>query len=258
MARFLNDAHAPIALFDSGVGGIGVLREVKKLLPSEQFLYFGDTKNAPYGERSRMEILGLVKRAAAELLPCVKALVLACNTATAVAASELRSTHPDRLIIGMEPALAPAVRETRKAHARILVLATAATLREERFALLCQKYGKSATVWPFSAPGIVRLVEAGLSDSAEMDAYLRTIAMRLPDAPDAIVLGCTHFPFARNALRRVFGSIPLYDGASGTARELRRQLQLRGLLNTADTDGGTTIFASDPRSLPLLSNLYTK
>ena len=100
---FLKDTNAPIALFDSGAGGIGVLQEVKKLLPSEQFLYFGDTKNAPYGERTHKEIAALVKSAAATMIPHTKALVLACNTATAVAAEELRNAYPDYPIIGMEP-----------------------------------------------------------------------------------------------------------------------------------------------------------
>ena len=255
MALFLKDPNAPIALLDSGAGGIGVLREVKKLLPSEQFLYFGDTKNAPYGERDRAQIAALVQSAAKAMMPSTKAMVLACNTATAVAAEELRHICPDYPIIGMEPAIALA---TRMQHTRILVLATAATLREKRFVTLCQKHEKVATVLPISAPGIVRLVEAGLADSPEMDDYLRTLSAQLPFSPDAIVLGCTHFPFARNALQRVFGSIPLYDGASGTAAELHRQLQKRGLLASATAIGGTTIYTSDPRSLPLLIGLYKK
>ena len=252
---FLKDTNAPIALFDSGAGGIGVLQEVKKLLPSEQFLYFGDTKNAPYGERTHKEIAALVKSAAATMIPHTKALVLACNTATAVAAEELRNAYPDYPIIGMEPAVALAA---RMKHTRILVLATAATLREKRFVTLCQKHEKVATVLPISAPGIVRLVEMGLSDSPEMDGYLCALSAQLPFSPDAIVLGCTHFPFARNSLQRVFGNIPLYDGAAGTAMELRRQLQKRGLLSPATAAGGTTIFTSNPRSLPLLIELYKK
>ena len=142
--------YAPIALLDSGAGGIGVLREVQKLLPREQLLYFGDTANAPYGERSDEEILALVTRAAEHLIPRAKALVLACNTATSVAAEHLRRRYPAYPIIGMEPALRPALHTAP--HPRIAVLATAATLRSKRFADLCQMYAQNATVWPISAP----------------------------------------------------------------------------------------------------------
>lgn len=242
---------APIALLDSGVGGIGVLQEVKKLLPREQLLYFGDTANAPYGERDDSAVLQLVLKASEALLSHCKALVLACNTATAVAAATLRQRHPNAIIVGMEPALVPALRVA--AHPRIAVLATAATLRSEKFQkmlLLCQK---NADVWPISAPDIVRLVEKGLSDAPEMDAYLRSLFAKLP-TPDAVVLGCTHFPFAKAALRRVLGDIPLFDGAAGTAAELARRLQEQELL-TPLREGGVCLRASAPASLPLLCSL---
>lgn len=247
---------APIALLDSGAGGIGVLREVKKLLPSEQLTFFGDTKNAPYGERSAAEIRRLVLDGAARLLKDAKALVLACNTATAVAAQELRQLYPNTPIIGMEPALRPAA--LVKAHPRVLVLATAATLRMEKFEHLQQIYAKNATVFKIPAPNIVRLVDAGLADSPEMDAYLDgLLAPFRCDPPDAVVLGCTHFPFAAAAIRRALGgNVPLFDGAKGTARELRRRLSAEGSLAPQSAIGGVTLTASDPRSLPLLVSLY--
>ncbi|MBO5356086.1 MAG: glutamate racemase [Clostridia bacterium] len=247
---------APIALFDSGVGGIGVLREVKKLLPSEQLTFFGDAANAPYGERPTADIRRLVLEHAARLLQDCKALVLACNTATAVAANELRALYPDTPIIGMEPALRPAA--LIKAHPVILALATAATLRLEKFGHLQKIHAKNATVIKIPAPNIVRLVEAGLADSPEMDAYLDgLLAPFKQDPPDAVVLGCTHFPFAAASIRRVFGhNIPLFDGAKGTARELAHRLAADGLLAPKDAVGGVTITASDPRSLPLFTSLY--
>jgi len=232
------------------------LREVKKLLPREQLIYFGDSKNAPYGEKNTKEIRRLIFSAAEPLLCNVKALVIACNTATAVAAASLRQRYPHIPIIGMEPALLPALSVSK--NPRILVLATAATLREEKFALLRKKCEKNATVMALSAPGIVRLVEAGLADSPEMDAYLRTLLAPLPAAPDAVVLGCTHFPFARAALRRVLGNVPLFDGAAGTARELRRRLSKESSLAPQGTVGGVTLTASAPRSLPLFLRLYEK
>lgn len=243
---------APIALFDSGVGGIGVLREVKKLLPWEQLAFFGDAANAPYGERSADEVLELTLAAAARLIPHAKALVLACNTATAVAAEEIRRRYPDLPVIGMEPALRPAL--SVGPHPTVLVLATEATLRQKKFADLRQKCEKSATVIAIPAPGIVRLVEAGLADSPQMDAYLQMLLTPLSAPPDAVVLGCTHFPFARAALRRVLGSVPLFDGAAGTAKELYRQLALRNLLSPVP-HGGVLLHSSAPASLPLMARL---
>lgn len=248
-----NRTAAPIALLDSGAGGIGVLREVKKLLPREQLLYFGDTKNAPYGERSAPEVMRLTLAAAENLIPHAKALVLACNTATAVAVTELRRRYPHTPIIGMEPALTPAL--SVGAHPTILVLATEATLRQKKFALLREKCEKSATVLALSAPGIVRLVEAGLADSKEMDAYLRSLLAPLSQRPDAVVLGCTHFPFARAALRRTLGDVPLFDGAAGAARELRRRLTAEGLLAPHRATGGILLHSSAPTALPLLARL---
>lgn len=247
---------APIALFDSGAGGIGVLREVKKLLPSEQLTFFGDAANAPYGERPTEEIRDLVLDHAARLLKECKALVLACNTATAVAAEELRLRYPDTPIIGMEPALRPAA--LIKEHPVVLVLATAATLRMEKFDHLQEIYAKNATVIKIPAPNIVRLVEKGLANSPEMDAYLDGLLSPFKhDPPDAVVLGCTHFPFATPSIRRVLGhDALLFDGAKGTARELARRLAAEDLLAPRGALGSVTITASDPHSLPLFTSLY--
>ena len=245
-------AYAPIALFDSGAGGISVLQEVQKLLPREQLLYFGDNKNAPYGERSDADVLQLTQTAAKRLIPQSKALVLACNTATAVAADILRRSYPDFPIIGMEPALLPALRTTERPT--IAVLATAATLRSKRFEILCEKYAKNATVWRISAPEMVRMVEVGLADSAQMEQYLHTVFSALPTRPDAVVLGCTHFPFAAAAIGRVLPSVPLFDGAAGTARELARRLQAEVLLSPAPK-GGISLQTSAPAALPLLTRL---
>ena len=233
-----------------------MLQEVKKLLPREQFLYFGDAANAPYGEQSIERVRNLVLYSAERLLRECKALVLACNTATAVAASTLRARHPDRIIVGMEPALRPAV--LCGSVPTVLVLATAATLHEEKFKNLAERYGKAAHILPLAAPGIVTLVEAGKADSPEMVAYLSALLApyRTPP-PDAVVLGCTHFPFAKNAIRAALGQdIPFFDGAKGTARELARRLHGAGLLAPDTATGGVRITASDPAKLPLYHALY--
>lgn len=248
----MKNKAAPVAVFDSGVGGIGVLKEIQKLLPRENLLYFGDSKMAPYGERSTADVRRLVLSHAARLLKDAKALVLACNTATAAAARELRSAYPHVPIIGMEPAIKPAL--TVAPHPRILILATAATLREEKLKALLLKHEGEATFYKCAAPGLVRLVEAGLADSPETSRYLAALLSLFEgkNRPDAVVLGCTHFPFAGAAISRFFSDrIPLFDGAEGTARELSRRLFTADLLNPSKESGTVTLCASDTASLPL-------
>ncbi|MBQ3483208.1 MAG: glutamate racemase [Clostridia bacterium] len=248
---------APIAVFDSGAGGIGVLQEVQRMLPHENLFYFGDSAMAPYGERSTPEVRELVLRHAAHLLRFSKALVLACNTATAIAAEPLRARYPQIPIIGMEPALRPAVHVCT--HPHVLVLATAATLREKKFASLLQDCAKNATVTALAAPGIVRLVEANAADSPEMDAYLAALLAPLTQPPDAVVLGCTHFPFALPAFRRVLGArVPVFDGAHGTARQTARRLSATGLCNPQGARGAVLLASSHAAALPLYRRLLAQ
>lgn len=250
-------ADAPIAVFDSGAGGIGVLREVQKVLPAERLFYFGDTANAPYGEKSDAKIRRLALLHGERLLKNAKALLIACNTATALAAAPLRARHPDRLIVGMEPAIFPALAVT--AHPRVLVLVTAATERSEKFRALLRRAEKKADVTAVAAPDIVPLVEAGLSDSPEMERSLRALLTpHLSPPPDAVVLGCTHFPFAARAISRVTGGVPLFDGAAGTARHLAKVLDEAGLINTKTGRGEVTLTSSDPTALPLYRRLFEK
>ena len=249
-------ARSPIAIYDSGAGGIGLLQEVQRLLPAEQLLYFADAANAPYGDRGHDALFALITRQAARLLSKSKALVLACNTATAVAAEGLRTAFPGRIIIGIEPALRPAVR--RGDASTVWVLATAATLSEARFLSLCHREGRGARVIPIAAPGIVPLVEAGLADSPAMQEYLSGLFApyrALP--PDAVVLGCTHFPFAKKAIQGVLGrEIAFFDGNRGTARELRRRLLAAGLLAPKEGIGRVVLTASDPCRLGLYRTLF--
>ncbi len=252
----MKNAAAPVAVFDSGVGGIGVLREIKKLLPHENLLYFGDSKMAPYGERTTSDVRTLVLAHAERLLKDAKALVLACNTATAAAAKELRLAYPHVPIVGMEPAVKPAL--TVAPHPKLLILATAATLREEKLTALLLKHEGDADFYKCAAPGLVRLVEAGLADSPDTDCYLAALLapFKGEKRPDAVVLGCTHFPFAKAAISRFFGNrMPLFDGAAGTARELSRRLLVADCLNLSGKKGSVTLTASDAASLPLFKKL---
>jgi len=217
-----------IAVFDSGVGGISVLRELVRLMPNERFLYFGDSRNAPYGTRSKEAVRELTLAAAQRLMDRgVKALVVACNTATAVAIQTLRSRYPDTIIIGIEPALKVAA--DRYGNGRIGVMATPVTLAEEKFQQQVERF-PHLQVTPIPAPGLVELIEAGKADSDETRRLLRQLLAPHVGRLDALVLGCTHYPFVSGTIRELLGpDTALLDGGEGTARETLRRLRQAGL-----------------------------
>lgn len=227
----MNQKGDYIGVFDSGVGGISVLRHLRKLLPNERFLYYGDSANAPYGRRSTAQVQELTLAAANKMMEYgLKALVVACNTATAAAIHALRQTYPDLIVIGIEPALKPAVDQFP--GGRIGVMATQVTLREEKFDSLLHRYENAATITKIPAPGLVELVESGKADTNEAEALLSDILSPCAGKLDALVLGCTHYPLAVGAIRKVLGPrIVLIDGGEGTARETKRRLEQAGLLH---------------------------
>ena len=219
-----------IAVFDSGVGGISVLRELVKLMPQERYLYFGDSANAPYGTRPTAEVRALTLSAAERLMArgC-KALVVACNTATAAAIIDLRAKYPDKIIIGIEPALKVAA--DHFPGGEVGVMATPVTLREEKFDVLLHRFTDACTVHKIPAPGLVELVERGMAVSEESEALLRPLLAPYKDRLAAVVLGCTHYPFAAPVIGRLLGGhTALLDGGPGTARQTRRRLEAEGLL----------------------------
>ena len=241
----MNNKHDYIAVFDSGVGGISVLRHLLRLLPGERFVYFGDSANAPYGSRTTQEVRALTLSAVEKLLSeyPLKALVIACNTATAAAVNDVRTAHPDLIVVGIEPALKVAA--DHFPGGRVGVLATQVTLREEKFDSLLHRFDENVTIYKIPAPGLVELVEAGKVDTPETEALLKKVLGPYLGKLDAVVLGCTHYPFARNAIRRVLGeTVVLLDGGEGTARETRRRLELEGLLENGS--GGVMIRNSSP------------
>ena len=220
-----------IAVFDSGVGGISVLRQLVRLLPGERFLYFGDSANAPYGTRPTEQVRALTFAAVERLYAeyPIKALVLACNTATAAAVKELREAYPDRIIIGIEPAVKLAA--DHFPGGRVGVMATQVTLREEKFDTLLHRWDGCCTLAKIPAPGLVELVESGRGDSPEAEALLRPILEPYAGQLDALVLGCTHYPFAAKPIAKILGpGTALLDGGEGTARETRRRLPAQNLL----------------------------
>lgn len=237
-----------IAVFDSGVGGISVLRHLRRLLPREKFYYYGDSANAPYGSRSTGEVRTLTLAAAEHIFeerPC-KALIVACNTATAAAVKNLRERYPQKIIVGIEPALKVAA--DHFPGGRVGVMATQVTLREEKFDALLHRFDRGCTVEKIPGVGLVELVEQGKAESAETRALLEKILGPYRGKLDALVLGCTHYPFAAGLISQIL-NIPLLDGGEGTARETRRRLEEAGLL--AQGEGSLEIVNSSTEDTPV-------
>lgn len=225
----------PVAVFDSGVGGVSVLRELVRVMPKEKFYFFGDSANAPYGTKSKYEVLQLTRDHVEHFIDKgAKGVCIACNTATSAAVRQLRLEYPEFPIVGIEPALKPAV--SFMDHPKVLVMATPMTIREEKFQNLLKKYGEEAEVYPLACPGLMEYVEAGKAGSQEVQDFLNDL---LKDyAPggkygpmDAVVTGCTHYPFVADQIEKALGGgTRVFDGANGTAREMRRRLFATGLL----------------------------
>ena len=242
----MNTRHDYIAVFDSGVGGISVLRHLVRQMPGERYLYFGDSANAPYGSRTTEDVRRLPFAAAEKLMReyPLKALVLACNTATAAAVTQLRQAYPDLIVIGIEPALKLAADHFPRG--RIGVMATEVTLREEKFDILLHRFDENCTVTKIPAPGLVQLIEAGKTDDGDTEPLLQQSLSPYVGKMDGLGLGCTHYPFAARAISRVLGEgVTLLDGGDGTARETMRRLDAAGLLEKGTGEIRITNSAGD-------------
>lgn len=242
----------PIAFFDSGLGGISVLRETVRRLPHESYIYYGDSLHAPYGVKTADEVLALTRSAVEPLIARgVKALVIACNTATSYAIRQLRRDHPKLIIIGTEPAIKPAAE--RYPGGRILVLATPMTVQGKKFLALEQQYENTAEIIGVACGGLMEFVEQGILGGEAVEAYLADKLEPYLKVPvDAIVLGCTHYPFLTGAIRKVVGRKPaIMDGSAGIAAQLARRLQQAKLLAPQTQTGGVTFCNSllDPEIL---------
>ncbi len=252
--RAVNRQQDPIGVFDSGIGGISALIAMKHLLPLETFIYFGDTKNAPYGTKDTADVIRCVRDVVDYLTDQhIKALVIACNTATGAAAAILRR-ELDIPVIGMEPALKPAS-EIRNGG-NILVLATPLTLHQEKFNRLMDKYGEGAIRVP--CVGLMELVER--EDTAGAEAYLKKLFSGYDmQKVDAIVLGCTHYVFLKDMIRRMIPEhTVITEGSEGTARQLKRVLQRNDLLNETGTGGIILETSGSERDLQLMRKLLEK
>ncbi|RMQ45551.1 Glutamate racemase [Pseudomonas cichorii] len=224
--------NAPVGVFDSGVGGLSVLTEIRQLLPDESLLYVADGGHIPYGEKTPefiiqrcLAIAGFLREQGA------KALVLACNTATVAGVAQIRQRYPDWPIVGMEPAVKPAAAATRSGV--VGVLATTGTLQSAKFAALLDRFASDVRVVTQPCPGLVELIETGDLLSPTIRQLLWSyVEPLLAEGCDTIILGCTHYPFLKPLLRQMIpDSISLIDTGAAVARQLQRLLAQSDLLS---------------------------
>ncbi|WP_295362040.1 glutamate racemase [uncultured Pseudoramibacter sp.] len=250
--------HNYVGVIDSGLGGISVLQEMTRELPDERFLFFGDSANAPYGEKSVERVQQMTMAIAQRMVDDgVKAIVIACNTATSAAADLLRTTFTIP-IVGIEPALKPAA--TAESSHRVLVMATPVTLSLKKYHDLWERYAGYADCASQSCPRLAKRIEAGHLDAPDLAAMLERFLGPYRGKIDSLVLGCTHYPFVKKQIRRVLGNdVKLYDGGRGTARELRRVLAKRGVLRSPEEGPGGVVFRSSidtPEEMKLYKKFY--
>lgn len=245
-----------IGVFDSGMGGLSTLIELKKMLPNENFIYYGDSENAPYGVKTSEEILKLSINVAEKLISQnIKALVIACNTATSVAVNELRKRYKDLIIIGVEPALKVGIDNGSK---NIMVMATNATLSEKKFKNLSEKYSGSCNIISVPCPELVTIAENGLLEDENLcKKQLSAYFNNYKNQPiDTIVLGCTHFVFYKDYIKEIVGEkYSIVDGNLGTAIHLKRMLQKENLLKKAKDVGSVKFINSQIRKSEQIDKL---
>ena len=241
----MNKKDLPIGFLDSGVGGLSVLREAIKIMPNENYIYFGDSKNAPYGVKPTKEIRDLTFNVVDFLIEKgIKGLVVACNTATSAAVSELRRVYPDIPLVGIEPAIKPAVELNRSG--KILIMATPMTIKQEKFNLLLNKYKEKAEIVPIPCAGLMEFIEDGVLSGEELEEYLEEkLSIYDKSEISSIVLGCTHYPFVKDVIAKIVGSnVSIMDGGEGTAREIKRRLREKNLLTDRIKKGNVDIYNS--------------
>lgn len=231
-------AATPVGVFDSGVGGLSVLRELRRALPAEDFLYYADSAYCPYGGQPAAAIQARAVAITEELLAAgCKLIVVACNTATIAAVEHLRANYP-LPFVGMEPAVKPACALTKSGV--VGVLATGAALGGEKFHRLVAQHAEGVRVITQPCPGLVECVEAGELEGPRAESLVaRYVAPLRAASADVLVLGCTHYPFLRPLIQRVAGAgVRLLDTGEAVARQTRRVLEREGLLRSEPAAGG--------------------
>jgi glutamate racemase len=241
----------PCGVFDSGVGGLSVLREMWLQLPGEDLLYFADQAHVPYGNRRAEEIRAFSEGITRFLLEQgAKLIVVACNTASAAALQHLRAVFPEIPFVGMEPAVKPAAKETESGI--VGVLATPGTLRGELHASVVERFADGVRILEHPLPGMVEMVEQGQHETPEANMALeQAVRPLLQQGADTLVLACTHYPFLIPSLRRIAGpAVRIIDPSPAVARQAARLLEQGELRSSRGQAGQLTLFSSkDARTL---------
>jgi glutamate racemase len=252
---FLNPA-APIGIFDSGVGGISVLRAIREQMPEESVIYFGDQVHIPYGPRPMEQIRSFSDAITKFLLEKnVKIIVVACNTASAAALNYLRKRLPDVQFVGMEPAVKPAAEYTHTG--KVGVLATPATFQGALYASVVERFANGVELFQNTCPGLVQQIERGNLNGEETRRILEDALLPMLEKNiDTVVLGCTHYPFVIPLIQQLVGDakrVRVIDPAPAVAKQAGRLLEARGMRNETESKGDVRFYTSgDPNALKTL------
>lgn len=247
-------SNAPIGIFDSGIGGLSVFKEIKKVLPNENLVYFADSIHLPYGDREIAEIYEFSDAIIRFLIDLnCKTIVIACNTASAAALHPLRDKYPHLLFVGMEPAVKPAAEYTKTG--KVGVIATVATFQGQLFKSVMERYAKDVEVLVQPCPGLVQQIELGKLESSDTEMMLRKwIEPMIEKGIDSLVLGCTHYPFVMPLIKKIVGNnIEIIDPAPAVARQVKRILENNQLLNAEIKHTEWFITTGDTQQLKNLS-----
>lgn len=242
----MGSSISPIGIFDSGVGGLSVLRAIRAQMPNESVVYFGDQEHIPYGPRP-MEQIRVFSEAITNFLleQNAKIIVVACNTASAAALKYLRRKFPDMQFVGMEPAVKPAAEHTQTG--RVGVLATPATFQGALYASVVERFANGVELFQNTCNGLVQQIERGNLDGRETRQILEgALRPMLERNIDTVVLGCTHYPFVIPLIQQIVGDqVRVIDPAPAVARQTGRLLEAGGLRNESETWGDVKLFTSE-------------
>lgn len=237
--------NTPIGIFDSGIGGLSVLRAIRRFMPGEPVVYFGDQIHIPYGSRS-MEQIGRFSKVSTNFLiqQQAKIIVVACNTASAAALKDLRAKFSEIQFVGMEPAVKPAAERTQTG--RVGVLATPATFQGALYASVVERFANGVELFQHTCPGLVQQIEQGNLDGKETRQILESALLPMLEKNiDTVVLGCTHYPFVIPLIEQIVGEkVRVIDPAPAVAKQTKRLLEAGGLVNPASAGGSVELFTS--------------
>lgn len=236
---------SPIGIFDSGIGGLSVLRAIRAQMPEEHILYFGDQEHIPYGPRPMEQIRAFSQAITRFLLEQgAKIIVVACNTASAAALKHLREQSPEIAFVGMEPAVKPAAEHTLTG--KVGVLATPATFQGALYASVVERFANGVQLFQDTCPGLVQQIEAGNLEGQETRRILEEALLPMLEKNiDTVVLGCTHYPFVIPLIQRIAGqNVRVIDPAPAVARQVRRVLEAQGIMNGPDAQGNIRFHTS--------------